>query len=1389
MATLESGQSVLRLTASQGTSGSAGAVVYLLVNGARVGTPQTVSAWRWGGATQELTFTFDTPETVSKVELEFVDGVNGDTSLHVHNLSINGVALTAAQSSVMAPWGVQAGSWDLWFSAKLGYDLSGRTDIFGGRSQKAVNGTAGNDTLTGSAGADRFTGGQGADLFRPGGGADVITDFNATAGDRIDLRGTGVSGFDRLTLSRDATGTLVSLPGGGSIHIDGTATPAAGWFLFDGPVQPGAESVVRVQAWADLANNIGAEVYLRVNGERVGPAQYVTAARWSGAAPQDLLFTFTTPAEVTSLEIEFSNDGVGGDRNLYISSLSVNGAAVTPADGRILTPWGENLAGSWDLWYNARLRYDVSERADMFAPAQGVELNGTEGADSLTGGAGPDSIIGAGGDDTLTGGSGADSITGDDGADRLSGEAGADTLAGGAGDDILSGVDGNDSLLGGAGNDILDGGAGADFLSGGDGDDTYILDSAGDSIADSAGNDLVKAGFSYTLADGLENLVLTGTGNINGTGNGVANILTGNAGANRLDGGAGADTIDGGQNVAGVADTLVGGAGNDTFIVRNAGDQVVESAGQGVDEVVAYVDHVLAADVENLTLAGSAPLQGRGNNQDNVITGNVGSNVLHGLGGNDTITASDGADTIDGGVGDDVLSGGTGGDVFRFGLNNGHDRITDFNAAQGDRIDLTELGITGLAQLQISATATGRSIALPNGGSIELTGVGDPQANWFTFANPPPGGGDNGGGNNGGGTGGGPVTSGTKIFSWEGISFPSYVQNRYAGAGSDAALTEVVATGANSVAIIPTFYAQNLSSTSMGPVTGRSETLDSTRHAIDQAHEDGLKVMLKPHVDTQSGDWRAEFRPSDPAAWFASYKQNMLQWAALAQETGAEMLCIGTELDSLTGPAYYNYWADLVQAVRAVYDGPLTYAATYMDVLKVSFWDLVDVIGVDAYIPLTHSDNPTVEQMVAAWTDINSTHDWVKILYGNRTAMEAYKDLSEQYGKKVVFTEVGFRSLDGTNKDPGVFGGGGIVDLAEQADAYTALFQVMTKFGGQWLDGSFIWSWHAIPVDQLAAQGVSATDYTPQSKPAEQVITNGYNHAQQSQGLLLFGDAAADRLDGGYHHDTLSGGIGDDSLWGGAGNDLLTGGPASLVQPIQHTVTMVAAGDLAGGIGPQVYLRVNGERVGPAQFVTAVNGAGQTQTLTFTIDLAATVNSLEIEFANDGAVGTEDRNLFIKSLAINGFAQHATDAKLLTSWGAQWEGRFDLLVGGRLIFDTHDRQSLFPTSVTDKDTLVGGLGDDTLIGGAGDDVLSGGAGADHFLFTGGSGADRILDFTSSGGDVIVLSGISGITSFDQVLAALSAQGGDCIIDLGGGNSIRLVGVEPVALSAANFAFV
>ena len=287
----------------------------------------------------------------------------------------------------------------------------------------------------------------------------------------------------------------------------------------------------------------------------------------------------------------------------------------------------------------------------------------------------------------------------------LVGTTGADTLVGTAASDEITGLDGADTLTGQGGHDLLDGGTGADVMTGGAGDDVYVVDNTGDTVTELSGEgrDTVRASLTYTLGAEVEDLILTGTTAINGTGNALVNALYGNRANNILNGGAGADT-------------LYGGLGNDTYVVDNVADTVTEAASEGTDTVQSAVSWTLGNNLENLTLTGSAVINGTGNTADNALTGNSAANTLTGNAGNDT---------LNGGAGADSLVGGTGNDTYWLGRGHGIDTISENDATVGNT-DLARFD-TGIAVDQLWFTRTGNNL------DVSIIGTTDKftLSNWY----------------------------------------------------------------------------------------------------------------------------------------------------------------------------------------------------------------------------------------------------------------------------------------------------------------------------------------------------------------------------------------------------------------------------------------------------------------------------------------------------------------------------------------------------------------------------------------------------------------------------------------------------------------------------------
>ena len=243
-----------------------------------------------------------------------------------------------------------------------------------------------------------------------------------------------------------------------------------------------------------------------------------------------------------------------------------------------------------------------------------------------------------------------------------------------SGADSFQGSAFNDTLMSFDGNDTINGGGGFDYLEGGRGNDLYIVN-GGDTVFESAseGADTVQSSASFTLGTNVENLTLTGSAAINGTGNSLANILKGNGAANILDGFGGTDRME-------------GGTGNDTY-KTNGGDRIVENANSGIDSVQSSVTLTLGANLENLTLTGGSAVDATGNSLANVLKGNGSDNLLNGAGG---------ADRMEGGLGNDTY------------LVNGSDTVVEAAGAGTDTVQssVTYALTANVENLTLTGTAT-----------------------------------------------------------------------------------------------------------------------------------------------------------------------------------------------------------------------------------------------------------------------------------------------------------------------------------------------------------------------------------------------------------------------------------------------------------------------------------------------------------------------------------------------------------------------------------------------------------------------------------------------------------------------------------------------------------
>jgi len=226
------------------------------------------------------------------------------------------------------------------------------------------------------------------------------------------------------------------------------------------------------------------------------------------------------------------------------------------------------------------------------------------------------------------------------------------------------------------------------------------------------------------------------------------------------------------------------------------------------------------------------------------------------------------------------------------------------------------------------------------------------------------------------------------------------------------------------------------------------ERYDGSKHSIDLMHQNGIKVMLKPQIWIVNGEFTGELNMLSEDEWKSferNYEDMLLLYARLAQETNAELFCIGTELNSFVIKRP-EFWNNLIVKVKAIYNGKLTYAENWDRVSEVPFWEDLDYIGVDAYFPVSDAKTPQVEDVKKSWVTINAK----------------LEHLSKTNNKPILFTEFGYRSIDFAGKTPW---DATTVEGQVNEDAQHNLIQGLLEsvWDKAWFSGGFLWKWFHNP--------------------------------------------------------------------------------------------------------------------------------------------------------------------------------------------------------------------------------------------------------------------------------------------------------------------------------------
>jgi Ca2+-binding RTX toxin-like protein len=1086
------------------------------------------------------------------------------------------------------------------------YGEAGDDQLSGGEGADILEGGEGNDTLEGNAGVDTLKGGAGDDTFLVRSTEDTVVESADEGNDTVisDIDYTLTDNVENLELARDAA----AVSGTGN-SLDNTITGNSLDNTLDG--MAGADT---------MAGGAGNDTY-RV--DETGDTVVEVADQGTDKVVSDI--DYTLGDHVENLELSENSTAAAGTGNSQDNVITGNSQDNT-LDGMA---GADTMAGG-----TGDDTYLVDETGDTV-----VEL-----ADE-----GTDKVIS---DIDYTLGGHVENLELSENATAAAGTGNSldNVITGNSQDNVISGLDGNDTLNGGAGSDTLDGGTGADTMAGGTGNDLYLVDDAADLIVESAGEgtDHVRTSVDYTLSANVENLTLL-EGATQGTGNGLANVITGNDADNLLDG-------------LGGADTLAGGMGNDTYRVDATADTVVEEDGQGTDTVQASADYTLAANVENLTLTGTSSISGTGNDLSNVITGNTGSNTLNGGAGDDLLLGGDGADRLAGGTGTDILEGGAGNDTYV--MDSFEDTIVETTGEGSDTVEAA-ISYTLGAELE-NLTLTGDQDLNATGNDLNNVLIGNSGNNTLD-----------------GGTGSDAMAGGTGNDTYLTDDPGDYIYE-YEDGGTD---TEIRYHDSDYL------------------LAGNVENL-ILEGAVYRGNGNELDNVISGN-DAENNLWGRE---GDDSLYGRGGDDQLIG------DTGADHLEGGDGNDLMAGGEGND------TMLGGTGDDQLNGGS--------GFNTLEGGAGSDIYV---YGNDGGIYEI----DNSGGGTDW--LLFSDEITAERLSYIQEGDDLIVRVDEDETRQVRVINW---FLGEDYQIDYIQPG-------------GGTGIPASDI-------NDMVAGNGSDFDSIQDGTDGGEQLV--GTSGADQINGL-----AGDDQLFGLAGNDELNGGEGDDYLDGGAGNDVQNGGDGA------DQLGGDAGNDtLAGGAGNDIYVYRPGSGAD-----TIINGDGGTDWLIFTDDITSdrltylqSGDDLIIRVDGDEASQVTVTNWFLGDDYQLSFVQPSgesavTAAQINTLFSTTDPGTgdglevpdestFDSVVtgtaageqvvgssGSNLLKGLEGDDQLFGLAGDDwllggdgadyfdggtgSDTMLGGAGNDQLGGDAGDDILVGGTGDDTYVYRPGSGADTIIN--------------------------------------------------------------
>ncbi len=307
-------------------------------------------------------------------------------------------------------------------------------------------------------------------------------------------------------------------------------------------------------------------------------------------------------------------------------------------------------------------------------------------------------------------------------------------------------------------------------------------------------------------------------------------------------------------------------------------------------------------------------------------------------------------------------------------------------------------------------------------------------------------------------------------ISIRGIALTPHYENRAVGLSFDQMVDEIAALGVDHISVVVQWSQRDIYTDEIQPHPKETQDEELVRRIIRRARGHGLKVLLFPILWVEQralGEWRGTLKPKDEERWWQSYERFILHYADIAQEERAKLYSVGSELASLENRE--ERWRALIRKVRARFSGKLLYSANWDHYEPVKFWDALDLIGLTAYYRLSQSKEPKLEELVESWSRV-------------RQRLMSWR---KRIGKPLIFTELGYPSVDGAASSPWDYTGSRPIDLDEQRLCFEAFAQVWRDEPG--LSGLFVWNWWGYG-------GPQDNSYCPKGKPALETIKAWMKH-------------------------------------------------------------------------------------------------------------------------------------------------------------------------------------------------------------------------------------------------------------------------------------------------------